>query len=125
MAKMWTLAPAQQQLIAAKADVGVGDPEQKHNWTYEQWTPGKRLVGLYLGELHYPGQRALDSRKAGIIAGDGTLLHFFVDHSDHLNLDQALKPVPFGAPVQIDCDITMAEERLVFRVQWKPPKPAR
>jgi hypothetical protein len=112
--KKWTLSPAQHQLITAKTD--VGNPEQMHNWDYQRWTPGKRLVGRYLGELHHPRQRTR-YREAGLIAGDGTLLYFALDLSDLLNLAQALKPVPFGAPVKIDCDTKMVKDQLVFRVK--------
>jgi hypothetical protein len=123
----WKLSPEQSQLVARHAS-GV-DPRRAaydHNWTWELWTPGKRLVGLYLGELHDPRLRAADYREAGLITRDGNLLHFFLDRSGFLNLAQVLKPIPVGAPVEIACDTKMVkDDQLVFRAMWEPPKPAR
>jgi hypothetical protein len=100
----WKLSAAQDGLIAAKTD--VVKPHQLLYWTPERWTPGKRLD---------PGG------GAGLIAGDGTLLYFLLDPG---NLAQALKPVPFGAPVIIDCEIQKGD-LLWFRVRWTRPKKPR
>jgi hypothetical protein len=112
MATTVKLSAAQDELIAAKTD--VVKPHQLVYWTYEGWTPGKTLVGLYLGPLA-PGN------SAGLIAGNRTLRWFHLDG----NLVQQLKPVPLGAPLEIHCLKVMVKEALVFRVRWRPPKKAR
>ena len=92
------------------------------NWMSETWTPGKRIAGTYLGELNHPG-RVVGNMHAGIIAADGTLLSFVLDHSYIDNLVDELKGVPLGALVIVECDFETAkvaeQKKLRFRVQWK------